>query len=144
MSSQTFLKVQLIESRGFRAETHFITTKDGYILTVHRIINPYVKRRKNLKPILLFHGFQNSASVWLINTMGFLNNDGIYIENSNNNDNNTVGNTLGFVLAASGFDVWLINNRGNIYSMDHIFLDTRGLNNILFLFLFIYNILIYS
>lgn len=32
--------VEVIESRGFRCETHDIETKDGYILSVHRIVNP--------------------------------------------------------------------------------------------------------
>lgn len=43
---------ELIESRKFVCETHYITTKDGYILTAHRIVNPYKSGRK-LKVILI-------------------------------------------------------------------------------------------
>lgn len=35
---------ELIASRKFVCETHYVTTDDGYILTVHRIVNP---RRKH-------------------------------------------------------------------------------------------------
>ncbi|CAG2175516.1 unnamed protein product [Oppiella nova] len=58
--------VQIIESRGFQSETHYITTVDGYILTVNRIVNPYVKDRSSLRPVLLQHGFQSSDKGWLI------------------------------------------------------------------------------
>ena len=32
--------VDLIESQGYQAETHFVSTSDGYILTLHRIPHP--------------------------------------------------------------------------------------------------------
>lgn len=37
---QNRLVPELVESRGFVCETHYVTTKDGYILTVHRVVNP--------------------------------------------------------------------------------------------------------
>ena len=117
-------QVQLIESRGFRAENHYIQTLDGYILTVTRIINPYVKDRDQLRPVLLQHGFQSSANLWLINSMGKLNEHGQYIEDNNVG---SVGNTLGFVLAVNGFDVWLANMRGNRYSLNHTKFKIEGL-----------------
>lgn len=39
---------QLVESRKFRCETHYVKTADNYILTVHRIVNPN-KEGQNLK-----------------------------------------------------------------------------------------------
>uniref|UniRef100_T1KPI8 Partial AB-hydrolase lipase domain-containing protein n=1 Tax=Tetranychus urticae TaxID=32264 RepID=T1KPI8_TETUR len=49
---------QLIVSRGFKYERHFVTTEDGYILQLYRIINQYAQaaRGRNLKPILVLHG----------------------------------------------------------------------------------------
>lgn len=41
---------ELIEARKFKCETHYITTQDGYILTVHRIVNPH-KAGQKLKVI---------------------------------------------------------------------------------------------
>ncbi|OTF73469.1 hypothetical protein BLA29_000297 [Euroglyphus maynei] len=101
----------IIHSRGFESERHFITTSDGYILQLVRIINPMtIDRRNELKPIVLFHGFQCTGSFWIITAAGRLMNDGNYYEYDENghlrhNDTDmTVGNTLGFVLANRGYD----------------------------------------
>jgi len=56
--------VQLIESRGYIAETHYVTTEDEYILAIHRIVHNVTKS----KPVLLQHGLVGSAADWLINS----------------------------------------------------------------------------
>ncbi|CAG2110920.1 unnamed protein product, partial [Medioppia subpectinata] len=112
---------EIIESRGFRTENHYITTEDDYILTVTRIINSHVTDRAGLRPVLLQHSFGNSANVWLINSLGKLTRDGQWVEDNNDSP---VGNTLGFVLAVNGYDVWLANSRGNIYSINHTYYDS--------------------
>lgn len=122
-----FFQHQLIESRNFKAESHFITTADGYILQLIRIVNPFLRDRSNLKPVLLFHGFQCSGSLWIVASNGTLMSDGHYYEYDGNNQlvngSETVGNTLGFVLATQGYDVWLANYRGSIYSTNHTTLE---------------------
>lgn len=64
----SLLQPQFIASRHFVPETHRIVTKDNYILTIHRVINPLVpkKLRHKLKPILLQHGLFTSSFNFLI------------------------------------------------------------------------------
>ena len=61
---------ELIESRGFRSETYQLSTEDGFILILHRIINPFVSNLPDFdsKPILLGHGIAAHAGHWLINS----------------------------------------------------------------------------
>lgn len=135
-----FIQFQIILSRGFQYQQHFVTTEDGYILQLIRIVNPFINDRRqrndNLKPIVLFHGFQCTGSFWLITMAGRLMNDGNYYEFDAEEDghrqhfNGTeavdVGNTIGFVLASRGFDVWVVNYRGSIYSNNHVKFNTKS------------------
>ena len=60
---------ELIESRGFKAETYEIPTPDGFILVLHRIINPHAQKLGvKCKPILLGHGIAAHSGHWLINS----------------------------------------------------------------------------
>ncbi|KAH9413527.1 Alpha/beta-hydrolase lipase region [Dermatophagoides pteronyssinus] len=115
---------ELIISRGFVPEQHLVTTDDGYILVVFRIINPYIKRVK--RPIILWHGLGVSSDSWLYSTEGRINGSGIYVENNLlvNDCHESVTNSLGFTLAACGYDVWLPNSRSGHYSVGHIKLDS--------------------
>ncbi|XP_015789220.1 lipase 3-like [Tetranychus urticae] len=111
---------QLIVSRGFKYERHFVTTEDGYILTLYRIINPNAQaaRGSKLIPVLLVHGIFTSCSSWMIN--GF---DGFIEPWVDGKPPNVRSNSLAFVLGNGEFDVWIANNRGTSYSRNHTRLD---------------------
>lgn len=60
-------KELLAEGFGYLCETHEVTTDDGYILTLHRIIkNATMENEIVSKPVvLLLPGFLASSDSWL-------------------------------------------------------------------------------
>jgi lysosomal acid lipase/cholesteryl ester hydrolase len=87
--------------RGFDFEEHKILTEDGYILTAWRIpgeISECEQSRKNRKPVILQHGLLDTSYTWLM-----LN----------------ASETLPIQMAENGFDVWMTNSRGNLFSLEH-------------------------
>ncbi|KAI8899734.1 Alpha/Beta hydrolase protein [Globomyces pollinis-pini] len=97
----------LIPFWGYPCEEHQVVTQDGYHITLFRI--PYSRKSTTTSPspypVILWHGLANCSSLFVAGCPE---------------------SSLAFVLSDAGYDVWLANARGSMYSQTHEWFD---LNN---------------
>ncbi|CAN6194149.1 unnamed protein product [Urochloa humidicola] len=94
-----------VAAYGYPCEEYQVTTEDGYILSLKRIphgLSNADNSTEERTPVLLFHGLLVDGFCWVLSTPK---------------------QSLGFILADGGFDVWIANCRGTKYSRKHTYLN---------------------
>ncbi|KAF8953666.1 Alpha/Beta hydrolase protein [Flammula alnicola] len=96
---------QICALHGYMHEEHVVTTEDGYLLLLHRILP-----KENASKSAQTSGLQKPV-VYLQH--GLLTNSELFMCIAD------PAKCLPLVLIERGYDIWLGNNRGNKYSRNH-------------------------
>nr|XP_010926727.1 triacylglycerol lipase 2 [Elaeis guineensis] len=90
----------VIIPQGYKCEEHEVTTEDGYILSMQRIpVGRIGGGGGGRQPVLLQHGVLMDGVTWVLNSPE---------------------ESLAYILADNGFDVWIANTRGTKWSRRHV------------------------
>lgn len=90
----------VVNGTGYACEEYTVETEDGFLLGLQRISHhgSTSENKPQGPPVLLQHGLLQGGDNWVLNLPS---------------------QSLGFILADEGFDVWIANGRGTRWSHGH-------------------------
>lgn len=91
---------EIVANYGYIIREHVVTTRDNYVLILHKLERPSSKYLENGKIAYFHHGLCTNSELFVLGSE--------YRKN------------LPYLLVELGWEVWLGNNRGNKYSRKHM------------------------
>ena len=80
-------------------DSYYVVTSDHWRLQLHRIRSPRIFNKTYSTPVLIAHGITESSADFMMNPRS---------------------ESLAFILADNGYDVFLANYRGNQFSFEKV------------------------